>query len=147
MELTRTHKIFLIALAVAVVLAIVVLLCKKPKKAPKEEENYLGDEAMLLANEIDALNANIEKIKQEPKMPSVENEANDDFPLSYGSKGKRVEQLQAFLVKHYGADVIANGTWDEKTQTAVEKHLKQQKISKNVFDAYNLSQIKTSIFK
>ncbi len=64
-----------------------------------------------------------------------------------GSVGKRVEQLQAFLVRKFGANIIANGIWDEKTQIAVEKHLKQKEISQNVFEAYNLAIIKTSIFK
>jgi hypothetical protein len=50
-------------------------------------------------------------------------------------------------VRKFGANIIANGIWDEKTQIAVEKHLKQKEISQSIFDAYNLSQIKTSIFK
>jgi glucose uptake protein GlcU len=156
MELTRTHKIIIAVAAVLLLAGLTVWLFskKKAKKDTSNEKNFLGsaDEALLLASQIDMLNANVEenleKIKHlEQAQEALKTQNSDEFPLRLGSKGKRVEQLQAFLVKKYGANVIANGIWDEKTQQAVEKHLKQKEISELVFNAYNLGIIKTNFFK
>jgi hypothetical protein len=150
MELTRTHKIILAVIGVLLLVGLGFWIFK-PKKKREEPENYLGDEAFLLASQVDEMNHTLAQklndLEQKQEETKLQEKPDDSFPLRMGSVGKRVEQLQAFLVRKFGANIIANGIWDEKTQIAVEKHLKQKEISQSIFDAYNLSQIKTSIFK
>lgn len=144
--MTRTHKIILVGLLLLAGLAL--WLCRKPKR---KEESYFGDEALLLASQVDEMNnalaQKLNNLEQKQEETKLQEKPDDSFPLRMGSVGKRVEQLQAFLVRKFGANIIANGIWDEKTQIAVEKHLKQKEISQSIFDAYSLSIIKTSIFK
>ncbi len=150
MELTRTHKIILAVIGVLLLVGLGFWIFK-PKKKREEPENYLGDEAFLLASQVDEMNHTLAQklndLEQKQEETKLQEKPDDNFPLRMGSVGKRVEQLQAFLVRKFGANVVGNGIWDEKTQIAVEKHLKQKEISKNVFEAYNLAIIKTSIFK
>jgi hypothetical protein len=150
MELTRTHKIILAVVGILLLVGLGFWIFK-PKKKQEESENYLGDEALLIASQVDEMNytlaQKLNNLEQKQEEAKLQEKPDDSFPLRMGSVGKRVEQLQAFLVRKFGANVIANGIWDEKTQIAVEKHLKQKEISQNVFEAYNLGIIKTSIFK
>jgi hypothetical protein len=150
MELTRTHKIILAVIGVLLLVGLGFWIFK-PKKKREEPENYLGDEAFLLASQVDEMNHTLAQklndLEQKQEETKLQEKPDDSFPLRMGSVGKRVEQLQAFLVRKFGANIIANGIWDEKTQIAVEKHLKQKEISQSIFDAYSLSIIKTSIFK
>ena len=152
MELTRTHKIILVVAGILLLVGLGLWIFKPKKKQEELElENYLGDEALLIASQVDEMNHTLAQklndLEQKQKEIKLQEKPDDNFPLRMGSVGKRVEQLQAFLVRKFGANVVANGIWDEKTQIAVEKHLKQKEISQNVFEAYNLAVIKTSIFK
>ncbi|GAB4494344.1 MAG: hypothetical protein OHK0045_25440 [Raineya sp.] len=149
MELTRTQKIILAIVGGLLLIGLALWIFRKPKKF--KEESYLGDEALLLASQVDEMNSTLENkinaLEQKQEGSQLQEKPDDSFPLRMGSVGKRVEQLQAFLVRKFGANIIANGIWDENTQEAVEKNLKQKEISQNIFEAYNLAIIKTSIFK
>jgi len=156
MELTRTHKIIIAVAAVLLLAGLTVWLFskKKAKKDTSNENDFLGsaDEALLLASQIDTLNANVEenleKMKHlEQAQETLKTQNSDEFPLRLGSVGKRVEQLQMFLLKRWGWQGKIDGKFGEQTQKAVEKYLQLSEITENIYNAYNLGIIKTLIFK
>ena len=52
----------------------------------------------------------------------------DEFPLQLGSKGKRVERLQVWLLRNYGYTGKITKVFDEKTLVLVQKYLKTKTI-------------------
>jgi len=89
--------------------------------------------------------------KNEPKAPiSVQGSSDQDtadFPLQFGDKGKKVEQLQMYMLRHWGWQGKVDGIWGAETQRAVEKYLQTKQVSENLFDLYNLGSLKTTKFK
>src|SRR5690349_21531706 len=57
------------------------------------------------------------------------------FPLKIGSVGPKVKALQAWLLKHEGAQIKINGDWDTKTDAAVKKFLKLDNITEAKYNA------------
>jgi len=146
MELTRTHKI-IIAVAAVLLLAGLTFFLLRRRKKQETAENYFGDEAMMLAAEVDAMKENLFSLNKKIEEQKKQEKPDDNFPLRMGSVGKRVEQLQMFLLKHWGWQGKIDGKFGEQTQRAVEKYLQLSEITENIYNAYNLGIIKTSIFK
>ncbi|QRM89519.1 hypothetical protein FG167_09845 [Lacinutrix sp. WUR7] len=69
-------------------------------------------------------------------------EPNDDFPLKLGSKGKRVEQLQVYLLKNYGAAGIVTDEFNAITNERVLKFLKVDKITEQLFEERDIANLK-----
>lgn len=72
------------------------------------------------------------------------------FPLKMGSKGKEVEQLQTYLIKQYGAKFPqfgVDGDWGAETDTNVQKFLKRDNVSQDVYAKWNLASITTNKYK
>ena len=124
MNLTRNQKI-LIAVGI-VVLIIAVLLLRKKFKNTDEVSETIDTEAEDVT-------------------------ANDTFPLKKGKRGKRVEQLQIWLVQKYGAKFPqfgVDGIWGNETEEAVTKHLKRDNISQDYWNKMEgITNIITNQFK
>ncbi len=72
------------------------------------------------------------------------------FPLKMGSKGKEVEQLQAYLVRQYGAQFPlygVDGDWGPETDATVKRLLNRDNVSKDAYDKWNLASIVTTVYK
>lgn len=63
---------------------------------------------------------------------------NDAFPLVKGSKGKRVERLQIYLLRTYGKRGAITGIFDQSTLETVQRFLKTDKIDKEKFKQLNM---------
>jgi len=78
------------------------------------------------------------KTKNKPSTVIAKKEAKpvitDEFPLRLGSKGKRVEQLQAWLLRNYGYTGKLSKVFDEKTVKLTQKYLKTAVITKEKYD-------------
>lgn len=48
----------------------------------------------------------------------------DEFPLRLGSKGKRVERLQVYLMRNYGWTGVISGLLDKETEALMKRRLK-----------------------
>ena len=69
-------------------------------------------------------------------------EPTDDFPLKLGSKGKRVEQLQVYLLKNYGAAGIVTDEFNTITYERVLKFLKVNEITEQLFQERDIANLK-----
>jgi hypothetical protein len=79
-----------------------------------------------------------------------ETTATDAFPLKKGRKGKRVEQLQTYLLKTYGAQFTSygiDGIWGDETESLVMKFLKKDTVSEEYFYKVGMDKIVTTKFK
>ena len=57
----------------------------------------------------------------------------DEFPLRPGSRGKRVERLQVWLMRNFGRTRVVNGQFDKHTLNQVRKRLGRSTIPKALF--------------
>ncbi len=57
----------------------------------------------------------------------------DEFPLRLGSKGKRVERLQIWLMRNYGWTGRITNVFDEKTQALVKKFLRKTQLDRTTY--------------
>jgi hypothetical protein len=74
----------------------------------------------------------------------------DSFPLKLGKCGKRVEQLQMWLLKQYGAQFTTygiDGKWGEETDHLVRKHLLKDSVSEDYFYKVGAAQFITVRYK
>jgi len=53
----------------------------------------------------------------------------DEFPLQLGSTGQRVERLQIWLLRNYGANAKNLGVLDHTTLKHLQRHLKTEQVS------------------
>lgn len=85
-------------------------------------------------------------VKKETKVVAVKTEVlpepNDDFPLKLGSKGKRVEQLQVYLLKNYGTAGIVTDEFNTITNERILKFLKVDKITEKLFQERDIANLK-----
>ncbi|WP_299459076.1 hypothetical protein [uncultured Microscilla sp.] len=65
------------------------------------------------------------------------------FPLSAGSKGKEVEQLQLYLLRKHGLESKYDGVFDQITQDNVKRALTTEQVSQEVFKEKRMSDYKT----
>lgn len=89
------------------------------------------------------------KSKEKPvatDITSVEepSEIKSVFPLSLGSRGKEVKQLQAYLIKNYG-NVLkqygADGTWGNEMTGAMKKNMGVTSMSEGMFKEKGIDKI------
>lgn len=62
----------------------------------------------------------------------------DEFPLRLGSKGKRVERLQVWLMRNYGWTGKVSGEFDKATEEKLLKHLKSAKLDEATYQKYQM---------
>lgn len=75
---------------------------------------------------------------KKPENPSDTNSYSggnkNTFPLKYGSTGKEVSNLQAYLNTANTAGIGVDGIWGPETEAAVKKYLGRTEISKELYD-------------
>ena len=125
MQLTK-KQIYIIVGVVVLIIALIIIRAKvKQSKANKEPET-IDTEATDVT-------------------------PNDTFPLKKGKRGKRVEQLQIWLVQKYGAKFPqygVDGIWGNETEEAVNKHLKRDNVSQEYWNKMEgVTNIVTNNFK
>jgi hypothetical protein len=121
-KLTRNQKIIAVAVVVALLLTAYFVFGRKKKN---------NDDVKTI--DIDA-----EDVTQ-----------NDTFPLKKGKRGKRVEQLQMYLVRKYGASFPkwgVDGIWGDETDGNVQKFLKRDNVSQDFFNKLNVDGVLISSY-
>lgn len=78
------------------------------------------------------------QVKPEPKVEMVEVKEQeppiaDEFPLRFGSEGKRVERLQVWLMRNYGWTGKITGVLDEKTEALLKRFLKKVELDEATY--------------
>lgn len=120
----KTKKI-LIIVGVILIIGLAVYFFRKGRKDKKD----------ALAEKLSKQpNSSTPKTEQEL---IEEVEKDDVFPLKVGKEGKRVKQLQKYLIDEHGSDTLkefgADGKFYHETLAAVQKHLKRDNVSKDLF--------------
>jgi hypothetical protein len=144
-----TQKKILIALLVLTIIGIIiwfVLDNKKKKLAAANAANSGATSAATMpAPESPSLLSQItEKL--------FSNCPNDSFPLKKGSCGKRVEQLQQYLIKQFGAKFSlygVDGKWGDETDAIIRKYILKNdpySISEEYFNKTGMGSLKTTIY-
>jgi hypothetical protein len=62
----------------------------------------------------------------------------DEFPLRKGSKGKRVERLQVFLMRNYGHNGKVTGVFDEQTEAELKKRMHKTVLDRQTYENYRM---------
>lgn len=101
---------------------------KKPKVEEKPEKE------VIVKQPLPTVNAQ----KQVETKKEVVSKPNDDFPLQLGSKGKRVEQLQVYLLRNHGSAGIVTDDFNKRTEERVQKYLKVETVSESLFSKLNM---------
>ena len=57
----------------------------------------------------------------------------DEFPLRFGSQGRRVERLQIWLMRNFGHSSPVNGLFDERTEKQLFRHLKRRSLDETTY--------------
>jgi len=68
-----------------------------------------------------------------PAQPSA-----DEFPLRLGSKGKRVERLQVYLLRKFGWTKVVDGVLDQQTLGQLKRFLKVDAVSQKLYHKLGL---------
>jgi len=64
--------------------------------------------------------------KSKAELPnSQSNDPSSKFLLKKGSRGDQVKLIQAYLNEFYGFNIMVDGIWGDKTQTAFEAFAKK----------------------
>jgi hypothetical protein len=71
-----------------------------------------------------------------PLAPIIE--TGDQFPLQLGSKGKRVERLQVWLMRNYGLSGTISGVFDTNTEQQVIRRLHLDAIDEATYKKYRM---------
>lgn len=58
----------------------------------------------------------------------------DEFPLRLGSKGKRVERLQVWLMRNYGWTGKITDVFDKKTEGILKRFLKKAELDEATYN-------------
>lgn len=131
---------------------------KLPLKAPnvsldeKEITTFLKKKEIPLVNETQEEKALTEPQKVAPKTKDNQAEineiqvieakeirlANDQFPLTLGSKGQRVWNLKVYLLKNHGAGGIVTNEYDAITAERVKRFLKVDQVSEQLYKKLNM---------
>ena len=99
------------------------------KKIETEHLKESAKKESLPANEV-----NITKSMANTKMDILSPVA-DEFPLRFGSKGKRVERLQVWLQKNYGTFGIINDTFDANLEKIVVKRFQRPFVTETDYNS------------
>ncbi len=67
-------------------------------------------------------------------------EANDNFPLKLGSKGKRIWNLKVYLMKNHGGAGIITNDFDKLTAERVRRFLKVDEVNEELYNKLNMEQ-------
>jgi hypothetical protein len=62
----------------------------------------------------------------------------DEFPLRLGSRGKRVERLQVWLMRNFGWTGKITGLLDEKTEALMEKRLHTRELTEAIYKKHRM---------
>lgn len=84
------------------------------------------------------------------EIPDAPSESNDSFPLKKGKYGKRVEQLQMWLLKNHGSQFPKfgiDGKFGDETLSELQKATKRDNVSEEYFNKAGMGNIKTTIYK
>ncbi len=139
-------KILLITVIVlaAAVIGWIVYDSRRKKAATPAASNGAGDTAVD-PNPLSTLSALAGKM--------FSNCPSDSFPLKKGSCGKRVEQMQVWLLKKKGASFSTwgiDGKWGDETDAIVKKFILKNEpysISEDYFTKTGMAAMQTSHYK
>jgi len=105
-----------------------------------DEEDVLEFPFDTVETANDVITTTTEKQEIIEEVSSLKKELiSDEFPLQLGSKGKRVERLQIWLLRNYGYTGQLTKVFDEETLSLVEKHLKTKTIDEKRYQQLEIA--------
>lgn len=118
-----------------------------------KQQIYIIAGVVLLVIALVIIRARIKKAREEKEL-TVDGVAEDvtqtdTFPLKKGKRGKRVEQLQMYLIRKYGASFPqfgVDGIWGNETEMMVQKHLKRDNVSEDLWSKLTVDDKHISTF-
>ncbi|WP_271769182.1 hypothetical protein [Aquimarina algiphila] len=130
----RTNDLIIAGVGIGVSI-LAVYLIKGQKKKPEKETPVLQKRQ------------NIEEIIEPEPITKVTSEANYIEPkqeakkpwlLTKGSKGKEVERLQIWLLRHHGWKGTITKVFDQQTEELVKKIFKTDGIDRVTYDKHQM---------
>lgn len=126
----KTKKIMIIVAVILVIGGVGFYFWKR-----KKGESGSGDPFKALVD----VNSNSDSTTTQPSKEQLLAELQNDnsFPLKMGSRGKRVEQLQRWLIADKGATLPSygvDGIWGTETEAVVREKLGKDNVSKDYFE-------------
>lgn len=135
----KQQKWLLIALVVVIVAVVIYYYIQNKKKKA----------ALAAASSSSSSNGANQLVANESKM--FASCPNDAFPLKQGSCGKKVEQLQLWMLKKYGAKLNygTDGLWGEETNAAFKKFVSSSNpvVTEDFYNQNQMSSFTTNRFK
>lgn len=123
------------------------LLFKKEEETTEEAEFTIMEDAKPDGTvQIAKTRKEAPVVKKKPIVPEqrerkaeVPSEPNDDFPLKRGSKGVRVRQLRAYLLKNHGTAGAITDAFDMYVEQRVSRFLKVKEVSERLFERLDMA--------
>ncbi|WP_027395138.1 hypothetical protein [Aquimarina latercula] len=130
----RTNDLIIAGVGIGVSI-LAVYLIKGQKKKPENVEPVLQKRQ------------NVEEIKEPESITKVTSETNYVTPkreeskpwqLAKGSKGKEVERLQIWLLRHHGWKGTITKVFDQQTEELVQKIFKTEGVDRATYDKHQM---------
>lgn len=130
----RTNDLIIAGIGIGVSL-LAVYLIKGQKKKPEMVEPVLQKR-----QDIQELNESepIAKVTTEEASYTTPRREEKPWLLSKGSKGKEVERLQIWLLRHHGWKGTITKVFDEQTERLVQKIFKTDSIDRATYDKHQM---------
>ncbi|WP_281989708.1 peptidoglycan-binding domain-containing protein [Aquimarina aggregata] len=130
----RTNDLIIAGVGIGVSILAVYLIKGQKKKAEKEAPvlEKRQNVAEIIASEP------ITKVTPETNSIIPKQEAKKPWVLTKGSKGKEVERLQIWLLRHHGWKGPVTGIYDTQTETLVRKRFKKDCIDRQTYDKHQM---------
>lgn len=130
----RTNDLIIAGVGIGVSILAVYLIRgqkKKPEKvAPVLQKRQIVEETIAPEP--------IKKVTSETNYVAPKQEAKKTWFLAKGSKGKEVERLQIWLLRHHGWKGPVTCIYDEQTDRLVKKRFKTEGIDRATYDKYQM---------
>ncbi|WP_298546126.1 hypothetical protein [uncultured Aquimarina sp.] len=130
----RTNDLIIAGVGIGVSILAVYLIKgqkgKSEKVAPVLQKRQIVEETIAPEP--------IKKVTAETNYVAPKQEAKKTWFLAKGSKGKEVERLQIWLLRHHGWKGTITGIYDAQTETLVRKRFKTEGIDRATYDKYQM---------
>ncbi|WP_027393168.1 peptidoglycan-binding domain-containing protein [Aquimarina latercula] len=130
----RTNDLIIAGVGIGVSILAVYLIKDQKKKsekvAPVLQKRQIVEETIVPEP--------IKKVTPETNYVTPKQEAKKTWMLSKGSKGKEVERLQIWLLRHHGWKGPVTGIYDEQTDRLVKKRFKTEGVDRATYDKHQM---------
>lgn len=130
----RTNDLIIAGVGIGVSILAVYLIKGQKKKSEKEASVLQKRQNVeeTIAPEPKT------KVSRETNYVAPKQEAKKTWLLAKGSKGKEVERLQIWLLRHHGWKGPVTGIYDEQTDRLVKKRFKTEGVDRATYDKHQM---------